>query len=138
MKTNTKKSIKFQELQVKNVLRYFNENNLALYYNWSLTFSAYKVKKLFDKHYFEATKKFCYDSFKKDLIILEKDLNNLYSYYLSTDKDYRTGYETYGYIDEVTIRENLAYINDRWRCAFRIRWLIDLIDLYKKDFNGKI
>jgi hypothetical protein len=41
--------------------------------------------------------------------------------------DTRTGQETYGYEDEDSIKSNLWYISDRWNCAFRIKWLLDLI-----------
>ena len=41
--------------------------------------------------------------------------------------DDRPGEETYGYKDEASIKSNLEYISDRWNCAFRIRWILDLI-----------
>lgn len=37
--------------------------------------------------------------------------------------DYRAGVDTYGYDGEVEV--DLCYISDRWRCAFRVRWLLD-------------
>lgn len=40
--------------------------------------------------------------------------------------DYRAGEETYGYDnDDDQINGNLMYISDRWRCAFRLKWLLD-------------
>ena len=64
---------------------------------------------------------------------------------LPTDPDYRSGFETYGYvasesvdhsdglgIDQVTddayILGQLDYISDRWQCSFRVRWLINLLE----------
>ena len=39
------------------------------------------------------------------------------------EQDYRAGVETYGYEDNIYL--DLLYISDRWRCAFRLKWLID-------------
>lgn len=39
------------------------------------------------------------------------------------DNDYRDGYETYGYGDNN--RNQMEYISDRWKCAFRLKWIID-------------
>jgi len=38
------------------------------------------------------------------------------------EDDPRTGDETYGYVDP---KGTMEYISDRWRCAFRIRWVLD-------------
>ena len=46
--------------------------------------------------------------------------------------DFRTGFETYGYDDVEDIDNNMMYISDRWRCAFRLKWLIDGLE------NGRI
>lgn len=54
---------------------------------------------------------------------------------LSTNPDYRSGFETYGYIsddDDTTdaqyVLNQLDYISDRWQCSFRVRWLINLLE----------
>jgi len=39
--------------------------------------------------------------------------------------DYRNGFETYKY---ESIFINLVYISDRYNCAFRLNWLIGLLD----------
>ena len=46
--------------------------------------------------------------------------------------DFRPGVETYGYVDDKSIRNNMEYISDRWLCAFRIRWILDGLE------NGRI
>ena len=54
-----------------------------------------------------------------------------YKYLVSTDSwklDLRSGYETYGYVNDETIMYNLQYISDRWNCTFRLRWTLDLIN----------
>ena len=48
------------------------------------------------------------------------------------EDDYRTGEETYKYDDGEIIHNNMRYIWGRWKCAFRIRWLLDGLN------NGKI
>lgn len=40
------------------------------------------------------------------------------------EDDYRSGLETYGY-NKDSNANNMMYISDRWRCSFRLRWLID-------------
>ena len=58
---------------------------------------------------------------------IKEDLLAMAKYY--QDDDPRTGMETYGYQSVDAIKDNLYYISDRWSCEFRIRWLLDLIDL---------
>jgi len=41
------------------------------------------------------------------------------------ENDYRSGWETYGYD---TINTDMLYISDRWKAAFRLRWLIDGVE----------
>ena len=76
---------------------------------------------------------------QKDLINLLKalkdnieNLNNCYRRSLEFDKDYRTCEESYGYKNEENIINNLIYVSDRWNCSFRIKWIIDLINLKKR------
>lgn len=54
---------------------------------------------------------------------------------LPCDPDYRSGFETYGYVgerDDETDAEHITwqldYISDRWQCSFRVRWLINLLE----------
>ena len=42
--------------------------------------------------------------------------------------DYRNGFETYKYESVDEIFSNLEYISDRYNCAFRLNWLIGLLD----------
>ena len=65
---------------------------------------------------------------KGDKADLKKSLpamRKLYKKAVKDEGDFRSGRETYGYIDQETIELNMEYISDRWRCAFRLRWLID-------------
>lgn len=45
---------------------------------------------------------------------------------------YKSGYETYDYLSNESILNNLDYISDRWRCDWRVRWIINLLD---KEYN---
>ncbi len=76
----------------------------------------------------------------KDLIFLqqrlktiEPELQSMYKKYLKNEEDYRSGSETYGYEFIEKIKSNLVYVSDRWQCAFRTKWLLDLIKL---DIKG--
>lgn len=56
----------------------------------------------------------------------------------SEDCDYRSGQDTYGYESADSIRGSLAYISDRWRACFRVRWLIELINPDYCLWDGKV
>lgn len=56
---------------------------------------------------------------------------------LDFDEDYRSGKETYGYDDLESIQYSLSYISDRWKCAFRVRWLIELINPEYQLWDGR-
>lgn len=59
----------------------------------------------------------------------------LYEYVLlPREFDYRSGFDTYGYNDNYSILNNLEYISDRWKTAYRVRWLINLVD---KEYTYK-
>ena len=45
---------------------------------------------------------------------------------MSMEKDLRPGYDTYGYNTIESIISNLEYISDRFCCAFRLSWLVDV------------
>ena len=50
----------------------------------------------------------------------------LHKKYYESDLDDRTGIESYGCESLEGIKSQLEYVSDRWRCTFRLRWLIDL------------
>ena len=57
----------------------------------------------------------------KLIFLYEEDL-------LVIEEDYRSGEETHGYASEESNIANFHYISDRWIAAFRVRWLIQLVD----------
>lgn len=56
---------------------------------------------------------------------LLREMNRVWRKWSVEEDDYRTGKETYCYSDRETIENNMVYISDRWRCASRLKWLID-------------
>lgn len=80
---------------------------------------------------------------------LDKSISNAIDYYLETDstdkfmpifkemfelwvklseeeQDFRNGFETYGYSDDNYYQ--MMYISDRWKCAYRLKWILDGIE----------
>ena len=49
------------------------------------------------------------------------------------DEDYRLGNDTYGYDGGQGDLVNLSYISDRWGGAFRVAWMLGLIN---EDYQG--
>lgn len=134
-KKNKNKTSRYRYIKIIEMEDYFRKNNYGYYHLYSLCFAATKVCKFFDKHFLErkgAPSDF--SDIMNDLRDSKKSLEILYKrYYLSTEKDYRTGYASYGYKSIADIRSTLSYICDRWKCAYRIKWLIDLCDI---DLKG--
>ena len=60
----------------------------------------------------------------KFLPILD-DMECLWFKWYKGEEDYRTGMCVYDYGDEKSIFYNMMYISDRWKCAFRLKWIID-------------
>lgn len=60
-----------------------------------------------------------------------RDMKKLQKGYAKEESDYRSGDETYGYSAD-SIENTMLYVSDRWRCASRLKWLIDGIE------NGSI
>lgn len=58
----------------------------------------------------------------KLLLDQRSELHGLWSDFSADEDDYRSGEETYGYKD---VKSTMEYIADRWKCAFRISWIID-------------
>jgi hypothetical protein len=57
---------------------------------------------------------------------LMPSMKKLHSKCAKQENDYRRGTETYGYGDDCN--DTMLYISDRWRCAFRLKWIIDGIE----------
>jgi hypothetical protein len=73
---------------------------------------------------------------QKQLAKFKTDLAQLYEASMDgNDADWRTGAETYGYHTEEQIKGDMDYISDRWRASFRIKWLIDFIDLPQEELQ---
>lgn len=66
------------------------------------------------------------DSICRAIEKYEGPLLRLTTYYQAEEGDYRHGYITYGYKTIESIENNLKYISDRWRAAFRLMWLLNV------------
>lgn len=66
----------------------------------------------------------------KRLKNLESTLVQIRQERIKEEEDYRTGEEVYGY--EGDNRSQFHYISDRWNCAFRLAWIIGLLQLKEK------
>ena len=54
--------------------------------------------------------------------------------YARDEGDFRSGEEVYGYDTPLS---TLTYISDRWRCSFRLRWIMDGITSGKLGSDGE-
>lgn len=70
------------------------------------------------------------------LIDIQDSIELMHDFLALEDEDKRSGEETYGYEPD-DIKGSLEYISDRWKSRFRLRWLLDLIKLYKKKSKIK-
>lgn len=55
-------------------------------------------------------------------------LEEIRSVLIEHEQDFRNGFETYKYESVSKICADLEYISDRWTAAFRVNWLIGLIN----------
>ena len=72
---------------------------------------------------------------QKRISKVKSDLLIMYRESLKDESDYRVGVETYGYDSLESIKNNLVYISDRWNCSFRIKWLLDLLEIKTGDLK---
>ena len=59
---------------------------------------------------------------------LLREMKRVWKKWSKEEDDFRSGEESYGYKSQESVRNNMFYISDRWRCAFRVKWLIDGIE----------
>lgn len=114
--------------RTQKLYKYFKDNNLDHSVSAKEDNARYNIYKVFDDYYFKT------DEVDLDLLIHQLSLNKSSLEYLHNIKkkeenDNRSGEETYGYIDSESIKNNLVYISDKCGCQFRIRWILDLIEL---------
>ena len=91
-----------------------------------------KIKNLLFKKVFNYCNEIDLDDACKNIKRYKSSIQRLKSYCISYEKDQRTGYETYGYKSIKSIESNLVYISDRFVCAFRLSWLVNVDDEVQK------
>lgn len=70
-----------------------------------------------------------FDKFKQ----LKREIKRVWLKLAKSENDFRSGEETYGYDLSIvpsngrnlSIAQSMSYISDRWKCAYRLKWLID-------------
>lgn len=135
---NRNKNTKRMQIRIGDLFCYCDEHNVGVQQDTYKALNAYvQISKMFDEFYFTGK--------KKDWVFVElleslrgniKYFKYLYRLNLTSEKDFRTGEESYGYNNREYIEERMSYICDRWNCAFRIRWILDLLD--RTDNNNGI
>lgn len=60
---------------------------------------------------------------------LLREMKRVWLKWAKQEDDYQTGNESYGYKEDNS--NCMMYISDRWRCAFRLKWLIDGLEANK-------
>ena len=80
----------------------------------------YEMNKAFDVWFEEKT--------EAQFLPLLREMKRVWKKWAKEEDDSRTGLETYGYETHKSVMNNMLYISDRWRCAFRLKWLLDGIE----------
>ena len=109
------------------IINYFEENNLYLPSSYKEARHKYNIHKVFDKWFFDGKEDFNLNLLIEDLTNIRKSLE--FCYKITNENDFRTGLETYGFEN---IYADFCHINDRWNCQFRLRWILDVLDLNYK------
>lgn len=126
---NRNKNIKRIQIMIGDLFKYCDDNNIHISkLNTFKVMNAYvKIRKIFDAYYFTPKKDRTFIELLEELQQNKKYLEYLYKLQSASEKDFRTGEESYGYSNQDYIEERMSYISDRWNCAFRIRWIMDLL-----------
>jgi hypothetical protein len=85
-------------------------------------------------HYKDRTLRDAVDILQKhrDAVKAELDYLHFYTKLRKWPCDFRKGEETYGFENDEAILTDLFYISDRFIVEFRLQWVLDLIEKYKK------
>lgn len=129
---NRDKNKRLYKVKVISIWDYYEKNNLGYFDSFKVCYAKMQIHKVFDKFYDGNSSKKRIKTLIEELRKNKKYLEICYKETLLSDKDYRTGDETYGY-KLGNIRGNLSYISDRFFCSFRIRWMLDLIERFKNE-----
>lgn len=90
-----------------------------------------RINDVIERCFNEETTKYLKDVYD-DLVWLYEN------HFLADDDDYRTASETYGLGTEEENMSTIRYIVDRWRCSFRVRWLIEVVNPDYVLFQGGV
>ena len=62
---------------------------------------------------------------------LLREMKRVWKKWSKEENDFASGETSYGYASAESVHNNMCYISDRWRCAFRLKWLIDGLESKK-------
>jgi len=91
------------------------------------------ISRLFNKWYYQG-RTFDLAQFLHELQLRKDELRYMHHISQQEYSDTRSGAETYGFGN---IEDDLAYISDRYNAAFRLRWLLDVIDRETQNLKDK-
>jgi hypothetical protein len=77
---------------------------------------------------YSIVQKMTIDGTREIIRSIEEDLIAVYPAYAEDEDDYRLGKDTYGYESDASILGSLSYISDRWGAAFRIAWMLGIVN----------
>ena len=127
---NKNKNVKRLQIAIGDLFCYCEERNIGIRSrdNYEALKAYVTIHKLFENHYFIIKRERSFSDLLSELDKNKKYLEYLYKLSLVNEKDYRSGEESYGYDNIDYVKERMSYISDRWNCAFRIRWILDLLE----------
>lgn len=131
---NRNKNVKRMQIAIGDLFSYCDEHNIGISSkdNYKALKAYVTISKIFKNHYWFDNDNLTFNEFLNKLEMNKKYLDYLYKLALVNEKDYRSGEESYGYDNADYIKERMSYISSKWNCAFRIRWILDLLDLNNK------
>ena len=126
---NKNKNIKRLQISIGDLFCYCDERNIGVQQDSYNALKAFvTIHKIFENHYFIIKQERSFSDLLSALDKNKKYLEYLYKLALANEKDYRSGEESYGYDGQEYIEERMSYVSDRWNCAFRIRWILNLLE----------
>ena len=134
----TPKKTNFNKLPYKRnktLIKFFKRHNLGFGQSSKIDWARYYIAKIFYDNIFYTDTNPDYNKLIEQLKETQYALEYLYKIYDKTEKDRRSGSETYGFDNW---QDTINYISDRWECQFRVRWILDLIDYLDRNEKDKI
>lgn len=133
------KSEEHLNIRINNIIDYFNKKGLGFDSTYKLNSCRYEIHKMFDKFiYKRETECIIWEDLFKELITKEKEIRYLLKHSMYEEREYLAEYDfENNFSDDVTdefIKNELLYISDRWNCASRLNFMINIIKYLKDNY----